>query len=493
MTVLCTRCTRDTKILRPERCVASDGKPCSACAEDIELELAIKELEDQIEKMHTKRRALRTVMNQNHDQLIAKFPPEITSQIFIHYAPRNENDTSTSLYLGAVCQKWRQLAWRTPQLWTSLFVTLCSPQLLAEHLERSGILPLSIVLFPSHQIIDDGIYLEAINIFNEHSSRWHVLRTALPPHHLHRLCGSLGGNMLYELILLPMEESTERRAAYDVATFSMKCKPSPMRLTLARYRLANVDIVWNRLTHTFLQHIAVDECFELMRRAPHLESISLLEIIHSSGAFPAPTARIILPQLRRLGISYIVDDSVARELLDSMCAPSLKHWDHCLSGHAGSVISFIDHSSFSLKTFNVGGRQHRYLYDQVHRILCRLSSLELLKLQCLFPDSRIDELLNRLCASDESSPYLPCLRTLEFGPQFMFPWRSLPRLFSSSTRRSLTVSVDLQDDQHIPDEAAGKLLELVDAGFNLSILREGKVDVLEEYREKRRLSHTTHQ
>jgi Mg2+ and Co2+ transporter CorA len=50
--------------------VASDGKPCSACTEDIELEKEIKELEDQIEKMHTKRRALRTVMNENHDQLI---------------------------------------------------------------------------------------------------------------------------------------------------------------------------------------------------------------------------------------------------------------------------------------------------------------------------------------------------------------------------------------------------------------------------------------
>jgi hypothetical protein len=67
--------------------VVWDGEPCSACAEDIELELAIKELEDQIEKMYIKRRALRTIMNENHDQLISKFPPEIASEIFIYYAP----------------------------------------------------------------------------------------------------------------------------------------------------------------------------------------------------------------------------------------------------------------------------------------------------------------------------------------------------------------------------------------------------------------------
>jgi hypothetical protein len=55
------------------------------------------------------------------------------------------------------------------------------------------------------------------------------------------------------------------------------------------------------------------------------------------------------------------------------------------------------------------------------------------------------------------------------------------------------VKIDQQIDAHIPDEVAEKLLELVDAGFNLSILRDGKVDVLEEYREKRHLSQTTHQ
>jgi hypothetical protein len=173
---------------------------------------------------------------------------------------------------------------------------------LGEYLERSASLPLTIALFPSRKITDDEIYLEAINILNRHSSRWHVLRTALPAHHLHRLCGSLGGNILYELILQQMQKPTEHRDAYDVATFSMKCKPSPMRVILARYRLANVDIVWNRLTRTLLQYIALDECFELLRRAPLLEILSLLEIIRSSGAFPAPAARIILPQLRWLGM-----------------------------------------------------------------------------------------------------------------------------------------------------------------------------------------------
>jgi len=194
MTVLCMRCTRDTKILRPQRCVALDGtEPCSACSEDIELQKAIQELENQIEKIHVKRRALRTVMNENHDPLIAKFPPEISSQIFVYYSPPkwgfDNNDGSSPLHLGAVCQKWRQLAWGTPQLWTSLFVAFKPhpTQLLAEFLERSATLPLAIKLFSDSEGTDDKMYLEAINILNRHSSRWHVLHCTLPAYHLHRL------------------------------------------------------------------------------------------------------------------------------------------------------------------------------------------------------------------------------------------------------------------------------------------------------------------
>jgi hypothetical protein len=64
--------------------------------------------------LQSRRRALRTVMNENHDHLIHKFPPEIASHIFIQYAPpsmyRDREDRSTPLLLGAVCRKWRQLA-----------------------------------------------------------------------------------------------------------------------------------------------------------------------------------------------------------------------------------------------------------------------------------------------------------------------------------------------------------------------------------------------
>ncbi|KIM36199.1 hypothetical protein M413DRAFT_318622 [Hebeloma cylindrosporum] len=79
----CSQCT--PKVLRSDRCIVLDGNPCSPCAEDIVLEKQLEELDKLAEKIHNKRRALRTVMNENHDRLIHIFPPEIGSQIFFHY------------------------------------------------------------------------------------------------------------------------------------------------------------------------------------------------------------------------------------------------------------------------------------------------------------------------------------------------------------------------------------------------------------------------
>jgi len=107
MAILCSRC--DTKVLRPERCTVLDGKPCDACIEDMGLERKIQKLSVEIEKIQTMRRALRTTMNENHDRLIPKFPPEIISHMFLQHSPPSERfdkfNRNNPLNLGAVCQK----------------------------------------------------------------------------------------------------------------------------------------------------------------------------------------------------------------------------------------------------------------------------------------------------------------------------------------------------------------------------------------------------
>jgi len=470
------------------------GKPCVACTEDIELEKEMDELKIKIEKILVKRRALRTVMNENHDPLIYSFPPEIASHIFMQYATPSalfdRDNRSTPLYLGAVCRKWRQLAWATPRLWSSLLVGFrlrgrynCSnesdlPQLVAEWLDRSASLPLTIRLDLSGQGFEDhgdGVYCDVINILNKHSGKWYDLHFNLPMRHLHRLHGSLQENILRRLLLCyhrPFFEPSH------FSTFSMIHKPSPTDLTLVAVGLPYVDIIWNNLTMASVDEIGDDECVELLRRAPLLENLSLRGIRASSGLFPFPITRIIRPHLHSLELSRISRDDVVAAILDSVCFPSLEQWIHDDSPlPLDSMISFLGYLSSCLKIFkiSIGNVDHH----QVNRLLWNLSSLEFLELR--IGDQLLQD-LDFLYGFPESPLFLPHLQSLEFIGEFSFPWESLPQLFAPSHRRSLRVKVNTRLGRldNITEETVKRLQELVDKGFDLKLVRDGRIDLLQE-------------
>jgi len=181
---------RTMKVLRPDRCGMPDGNRCSACTEDIALEQQFKELETSMEKIHIKRRALRTVMNQNHDRLIHRFPPEIASRIFFYYS-------LITLFLRAVCQKWRQLAWATPEVWPWIYINhkviywwnSNVAKLLVEWLERSAALPLTI-RFVGPSDGDSAVYCVVTDLLNKHSARYDI-QLDIPAHHFHRLSSKI--------------------------------------------------------------------------------------------------------------------------------------------------------------------------------------------------------------------------------------------------------------------------------------------------------------
>ena len=490
-----TPCRCNTKVLRPKRCLISDGNPCSACTHDMELQKEIEEFEIRTEK---RRRALRTAMNESHDPFIHKFPPEIASHIFIQYAPPSaffdKDEKSTPLYLGAVCQKWRQLAWGTPQLWSSSIIGFHANgqystsngsdllQLVTEWLDRTASLPLTIRFdHPVQEVHGDGVYHDVINILNKHSAKWYDMHFDLPGRHLHRLYGSSQGNILRRLALCyPLLWNQDS----DPSTFSMKSKPNPTELTLVAVRLPRVDITWHNLTVASVDYIGVDECFELIRRAPLLENLSLRRIYSSSSIFPIPNTRIVLPHLHSLELSElarIAETNVVTKILDSVCLPSLKQWIHDRSSlPLDNVIKFIECFSSRLRTFKTGIGD-RYLRDEnrLPALLHLLSSLEFLELRSY--ERSGEKFFNVLCASAQSPLFLPQLQSLELAGQRSRPmWECVFQIFAISHRQSLRVKVNSGD--YIEDETLKQLLELDDKGFDLSIVN-GKIDLLQKYRE----------
>jgi hypothetical protein len=478
----------NAKVLRPERCEVLDGKPCAACTEDINLEKEIVQLGHSIEKLQTRRRALRTVMNENHDRLIHKFPSEIASHIFIQYAPPNvsryKEDRSTPLRLGAVCRKWRQLAWATPQLWSSLVVEVTGRgehplQFIDEWLERSASLPLIIKFYDYSGQVHE-VSSKAIKILNKHSARWYDMHFDIPAYCLHHLCGSSQGNILCRLVL---RHSLVPVMSSKFSIFSMMSKPRLTHLKLLTVGLSCVDIIWNNLTVASIYYIGVDECVELIRRAPLLQTLRLRAINSPSGIFPLPNTRIVHPHLHSLELSHIKATSVFAGIFDSVCFPSLEQW---IQGDCDllleNMISFIGGSS-RLKIFKINMGDipcHR-----VAEFLRHLYTLELLELRSVlhFTHSLIIELLDMLCTSAQfqSLLFLPRLKSLEFVCEGSFPWESLPQIFASSRWRSLKVKVNTHSGGHdIVDKTAKLLRDLVDEGFDLSI---GEIDAFQEYEE----------
>jgi hypothetical protein len=153
-------------------------------------------------------------MNAVHDPFIHKFPPEIGPHLFRLCLPtlssgehleailntQEDRSSANILRFGAVCRKWRQVAWATPDLWDTLHfrtrlrtrrsLAESLPDLVHKWLERSGNLPLTIVFrhYPAYKNeyfnkgkskadrrtleVAIGLVVETLNV---HSPRWQYL------------------------------------------------------------------------------------------------------------------------------------------------------------------------------------------------------------------------------------------------------------------------------------------------------------------------------
>ncbi|KAJ3563049.1 hypothetical protein NP233_g9193 [Leucocoprinus birnbaumii] len=66
--------------------------------------------------------------------------------------------------LGAVCFRWRNVAWATPKLWTKIEINFRNPsvqrqaRLLKLYLERSGILPLTLYLTYEPEVVYENVH-----------------------------------------------------------------------------------------------------------------------------------------------------------------------------------------------------------------------------------------------------------------------------------------------------------------------------------------------
>jgi hypothetical protein len=95
----------------------------------------LAELDALSERLRLKHYDLKRNINQFHSPIVRQLPPDVTSTIFEFCLPNfadhqlsfyTKEDLSIPLSLGAICSYWREIAWSTPSLWSSLVVRVPS-------------------------------------------------------------------------------------------------------------------------------------------------------------------------------------------------------------------------------------------------------------------------------------------------------------------------------------------------------------------------------
>jgi len=452
---LCSRCKGVDAEDQPVLCTVSDGGPCSACKEREAIRDQIEQLEEEIAKLKAKHQALGGRMNAIHDPFIHKLPPEIGSYIFRLCLPTLDFEdteewieaaTSTTrvLGLGAVCRKWRHLAWATPDLWDTLFITILPstrrslaealPGLLREWLSRSWMRPLTI-FFRYFRCSDEsdsynGLSDEStvkilksaadlvIEIINLHSGRWRNLHLDVGADIPERLCGSVQPNQLFGLELEVHEERSPTQK------FIMKHRLFPTLLSLVNSSPTSIDIGWDNIIRAFLCNLNINECLEVLRRAPALEYCLVRP--QDDATFEFGTA--INPRLRWLDIT-----SRGTKLLDAINVPSLEEWNHNTVGGPlpmTAMLSLLERSGCCLKLLNL--QNISAPPDDLSILFQAIPSLEILRLHFFSvknTDGVMDDILARIfnsspcnstIPSEEASrqSFLPRIQVLECMPSF---------------------------------------------------------------------------
>ena len=292
---------------------------------------------------------LKREINRFHSPIVRQLPPDVTSIIFEfcltdfvdhHLSPYDEMDLSIPLSLGAICSYWREIAWSTPTLWSSLVVRVSSKHdshvinsITQEWLARSGELPLSIYIFTKSSRDDDQIPA-LINIINQYSSRWSSLDLFIPRHHYTCFDGTApvlnsvrftplfsGGMLLNFPLICP------RLKRVDILNFIVGVnniqweKLTHLTLIFTWIGVDASSIQWDNLTHlNLLSSMSINESFLFLCKTPRLVFCTISGYTRREEEEPIGAHVLTLASLRSLKLIT----SCASDFLNKLIAPQLE-------------------------------------------------------------------------------------------------------------------------------------------------------------------------
>lgn len=311
------------------------------------------------ESLPDAQRINRRKMNDTRDPFVSRLPREIACHIFSNFLPTDVDDfysvpcqpylvrpiSITPLYLGAVCQSWREIVWATPMLWSSISVDMfaiskITAQLVHDWLGRSGQLPLYIRLHagiehgaPEHYPIPSHCDVHArrvIDAVNAYANRWTYIDLELPTSFmLHVRCFSGPKSAMVKTLRLNLLASDVFEPPLDrTMQIGLYGNLSPTKLLIRGLHLSQVGIQWNGLTRVEAFDLSLAECLDLLRIAPAMTHLLLTRLskvgtCHTSGQQLVFCHR----ELRSLSLRTVYRYAVAAldTLFERTSFPALTH------------------------------------------------------------------------------------------------------------------------------------------------------------------------
>ncbi|KAF8888706.1 hypothetical protein CPB84DRAFT_1964157 [Gymnopilus junonius] len=422
--------------------------------------------------------------------IVDHLPIELSSAVFVECVSHQFISPFT---LAAVSQRWREIAWTTPGIWTFLpiFVrkrlTPMRVDFIAEWLSRSGSLPLSIlcnVFYPIDTNEDLSQMYRLIDIINRHSNHWYSLELSMPSSLLIRFNDTLNvSSTLHQLSLRP--------TIPDALGSTLSLSRIAPQVVLIRngIQFDTRGLNFNCVTDLSMDYVPENRLTTILESTPNLRKCRFA-IVEPSSPNQGPIIRISHARLESLQIEFLIPTS-GEDFFNNVDLPNLQHLAvKRVEFDADALPYFLSRSAYRLKSFECN--EEDFDSDDLIRVLKLMPSLELLiisqgdaegghlqdfysALHAHLPPRTRTTHIPRLTA-----PLLPSLRAFKWSGKGSFPWGVIP---------SFLVPISARDSHPRPLENIQVSYER-EEGQSIPYLSKKDITQLEKFRDKIKLSCT---
>lgn len=437
---------------------------CVDCIELRHLAHQLAEAQELTRMVRNQIASVKSRINARTDPVTRKLPVEVICRIFELYADLDfveeqmtagvwptGRDTSP-LTIGAVCRRWRDIAWSFPILWTALAldvdckVPAWGPELVHQWLERAAGQPLAIQFsnLTGSDSADSG-YCAIIDILNQFSAQWKILDlSGLPYELLERIDDDKYLNPTSQLTHICVAETGFPGPRPGMLSISRQHRPTFVSFVSDSYPIT-LHIDWRNVSriHVARSMTSLMSILPLAAASPSLREMTIYSLRDDYGPIRSTERVVQLKILQTLSIEGSGSGVTSPgNIFDSMTLPSLQtfHLDSNWRRSTDIPVPSIPRIS---RLFS------RSKCPLLHLSLLKLSlypigllsllrcvpSLRTLQLSYVHNAEKLFGNLSEVRLRNDIQPFLPSLTSLDIAAYETDAWRPLADIWDNIPHR----------------------------------------------------------